>query len=212
MPVTLDADSLAIAAKRLARIDPVLAKVHQQHGPPPLWKRPANLASLIRIILEQQVSIAAAKGTFDRLKSACGGRVSAERIRSLGQAGLRELGFSRQKARYTDVLVENVLARKFRVGQLRHMEDHEVRKQITSQLGLGDWSADVFLLLALCRPDIFPVGDLAIVKGVEYLEQQSYPETQNLLDRAEAWRPYRSVAARMIWQSYVIRKNRVFDP
>jgi DNA-3-methyladenine glycosylase II len=193
----------------LAAGDPALASVLRALGPPPLWKRPATLATLIRIILEQQVSLASAKATFDRLVDACDGKVNQQAILELGQAKLTSLGFSRQKARYTYTLAEQVDAGNFKIGGLSRKSDQQVRSEITAQLGMGNWTADVFLMMALLRPDLFPTGDLALVKGLEELDAKSYPTVDALLERAEGWRPYRSVATRMIWQSYLHKRSKV---
>ena len=199
----LDRDSLRTAAEKLARIDPHLCDVHRRFGTPPLWKRPATFATLVRIILEQQVSLASAKSTFDRLASACGSRVTAAEVAGIGETRLRELGFSRQKARYTIALADDVQRKRFRIGSLRRQGDAEVRRRITERLGLGNWSADVFLLMALGRHDVFPVGDLALVKGLGELDGGRYETKEDALARAERWRPYRSVATRMVWQLYL---------
>jgi DNA-3-methyladenine glycosylase II len=149
----------------------------------------------------------AAWSTYKRLDETCDGRVSASTIAELGENGLRELGFSRQKARYTRLLAENVLAKRFRIGSLRHQDDAEVRRRIVSQLGLGNWSADIYLLMALCRRDVFPLGDLAITKGISKMDDREYHGPEQILERAESWRPYRSVATRMIWQFYLNRNT-----
>lgn len=204
---TLNSTELVEAARRLARNDPALAAVWQQHGPPPLWKRPATFATLIRIILEQQVSLASAKSVFDKLCTACGGKITAANLLEIGETGLRAAGFSRQKMRYALGLADDVVKRRFVIGSLRHRSDDEVRQLMTSRLGLGDWSADVFLMMALCRPDILPVGDLALVKGMTELDSGDYDTMEKVIARAETWRPFRSVASRMVWQLYLGNRN-----
>lgn len=203
----LDKTSLHRAAKQLAKIDPALAQVYDELGPPPLWKRPATFATFVRIILEQQVSLASAKSTFDKLRASCEGSVTAANVSKLGNDSLREIGFSRQKARYTLALAEDVRTRRFQIGSLRHKSDDDARCLITSRLGLGDWSADVFLLMALMRQDLFPVGDLALIKGMTSLDGGDYSTSELALVRAESWRPLRSVASRMIWQWYLRPKK-----
>lgn len=128
----LNAESLAAAAKTLAGNDPALAQVLARHGFPPLWKRPATFATLVRIILEQQVSLASAKATFGKLALACDGKINAVNMQQLGDEGLRASGFSRQKARYALALADDVLQKRFRVGALRHRDDGEVRELITA--------------------------------------------------------------------------------
>ena len=209
MQPTLDTSELKYAAESLARIDPALRGILNRHGVPPLWKRPATFATLVRVLLEQQVSLVSAKATYRRLLTACHGRVTAERVLELGHDGLKELGVTRQKTRYASALATEVHQRNFLIGRLRYLSDDEARQEITKQLGFGIWSADVFLLLALARPDVIPLGDLALVKGMHELDGGDYQEINALLKRAEMWRPYRGVATRMIWQLYLGNRNRL---
>ena len=204
----MNVSDLGRAAKRLAREDPALRKVLRRYGPPPLWKRPATFATFVRIILEQQVSLTSAKSTYDKLADACGGKVSVSTVTRLGDVGLRSVGFTRQKRRYTLALADDISAKRFRVGGLRHRSDDEARKLITARLGLGNWSADVFLMMSLGRPDILPVGDLALIKGMVELDDGNYDTTEKVITRAESWRPYRSVACRMVWQLYLANRQR----
>ena len=205
----LDLAGLAAAAERLAEVDPYLRVMLHRQGPPPLWKRPATFGTLIHIVLEQQVSLDSARATYECLRRACGGRVTAPQVRARGEAGLRELGFTRQKARYGVALADDVVSGRFRVGALRYLDDDAVRSQIKARLGLGDWTASVFLLMALARPDVLPLGDLALVKGLQELDGGDYASSKAVLARAEVWRPFRSVATRMIWQLYLANRNRL---
>lgn len=211
MPMTLKASDLKAAAEQLADIDPSLSDVLARYGPPPLWKRPATFSTLVHVLLEQQVSLVSAMATFKRLKAVCEGRVTASRVTNLGTDALREIGFTRQKARYATALAADVEAGRFQVGTLRHLPDDEAMSQITGCLGFGVWSANVFLLLALARPDVLPLGDLALVKGMNELDGGNYENVDALLLRAEMWRPYRAVATRMIWQLYLTNRNRLAE-
>lgn len=204
---TLSRESLRQAAGTLAAGDASLRRVLESLGPPPMWGRPVSFATFVRIVLEQNVSLASAKHTFERLRTHGGGSVTAANVLELGESGLRPLGFSRQKARYVVLLADEVRRRRFPIRRLRSLPDPEVRAEITSRLGLGAWTADIFLLMALRRPDVFPVGDLALVKGLRELDGGAYDATAAVVERAEAWRPYRSVAARMIWQLYLHNRN-----
>lgn len=204
---SLDAETCREAATKLAQVDPALADVLNRLGPPPLWKRPANFATLVRIVLEQQVSLTSAKSALDRVARLCSGRINALEIEALGQQRLRDAGITRQKARYICQLAADVNSRALEVAKLRHQSDERVRAEITSRLGLGDWSADVFLILALGRRDVLPVGDLALVKGMTELDGGDYSDRQSVIDRADLWRPFRSVATRMVWQLYLDRRG-----
>jgi DNA-3-methyladenine glycosylase II len=207
-PIPLDVARLRCAADRLARSDRGLGDIQSRLGPPPLWKRPATFATFVRIILEQQVSLASSKSTFDRLRNTCRGKPSAVNVLALGEPQLRTLGITRQKARYIHALAADVAGGRFSVGRLRHLPDDRLRSNITARLGLGDWSADVFMLLAVCRTDVLPVGDLALVKGMSEMDGRLYDTADKVIRRAETWRPYRSVATRMIWQLYLHNRGK----
>ena len=209
MQSMLNPSDLKRAARHLARLDPALGEVLKCHGPPPLWKRPATFATMVHVLLEQQVSLVSAMATFKRLEIACQGRVTANRVCDLGEGTLRKLGLTRQKSRYASALAREVRAGSFKVGRLRHMADEQAKAEITQRIGFGNWSADVFLLLALARPDVIPLGDLALVKGMHELDGGNYEQCDDLLTRAERWRPFRGVATRMIWQLYLINRNRL---
>lgn len=199
---------VAEGAERLARSDPALRAIYEQFGPPPLLRRPATFGTLIHIILEQQVSVESAKSTFDRLNKRCGGDVRPQSLLQIGSETLRELGFSRQKARYSLALADDCVEQRFSISRLRKLDDHAVREQIVSRLGLGNWSADVFMMLALLREDILPIGDLALVKGLEEIDETKYDSSDGIVARAESWRPLRSIATRMVWQWYVHKRGR----
>lgn len=207
---TLDKPSLNRLANRLAKRDPRLQLALEIGGPPKLWKRTPNFATFVRIILEQQVSLASAWSTFNRLKSEVT-RITPSTVMPLHESGLRDLGFSRQKARYTYALATDCLSRRFVIGRLPKMDDAEVREAVTARLGLGQWSADVFMLLALGRHDVLPLGDYALVKGwSELCDDATFDlgtAKNHLSDAAEEWRPYRSVATRMVWAYYLHRRG-----
>lgn len=192
----------------MCRRDPQLKAVRERVGDPLAWTRPPTFATLVRIILEQQVSLASAKVTFDRLKAACGGVINAKRIAALSGADLRRCGLSRQKARYVTLLADDVRRREFSVTGLATMADDGVRQSITARMGLGNWTADIFLLMALRRDDILPVGDLALVKGIQELDPSVGSTLEAICERAEIWRPYRSAATKMIWTLYLFNRNR----
>ncbi|MEM6473821.1 MAG: DNA-3-methyladenine glycosylase 2 family protein [Planctomycetota bacterium] len=207
-PIRLTSATLLKAAQTLAGNDPRLADVLASHGPPPLLRRPATFATLVHIILEQQVSVESAKSTFDRLRASLDGEIVPETVLEHGEDGLKELGFSRQKSRYTIALATDCQEKRFRIDRLRQKSDQQVRDEICARLGLGNWSAEVFMMMALLRPDVLPVGDLALVKGMAELDSVEYADSDAVLQRAEKWRPFRSVATRMVWQHYAASRRR----
>ena len=206
-PQALTEISLGRAAKTLARRDSDLASILESLGPPPLWARPPGFSTLIKIILEQQVSLASAASMFARLKKNTTPFRPARMI-ELGEAHLKSLGLTRQKTAYCLDLADALNNKRLRLVQLSQMSDADVKAALMGIKGLGSWSADVYLLMVLRRPDVFPATDLALVTAVTELKQQpARPNTNELLKMAEAWRPYRSVAARMLWQYYLAKRS-----
>jgi DNA-3-methyladenine glycosylase II len=203
--ITLNNQTLAEAAQQLARRDRHLSAILQTHGHPPLWRRPATFTTLVRIILEQQVSLKSADAMFRKLKRSIL-PFKPERVLQLGPNHLRTLGVTRQKTAYliniSTVIVDGTLD----LRQLWRLSDAEVKHALIQIKGLGSWSADVYLLMAMCRADIWPAGDLALAVAVQELNQlKRRPTFAELEEFAEKWRPYRAVAARMLWQYYLGR-------
>ena len=205
-PDALNEVTLAAAAKQLARRDEYLRFILKTYGPPPLWARPASFSTLIKIILEQQVSLASAASMFDRMRKNIV-PFRPDRMIELGDLHLKSLGLTRQKTSYCLDLAESLTGKRLRLSQLSRLSDAEAKAALMAIKGLGSWSADVYLLMVLRRPDVFPATDLALVTAVTSLKQLAErPTTYQFLEMAEKWRPYRSVAARMLWQYYLARR------
>jgi DNA-3-methyladenine glycosylase II len=189
----------------LARRDADLATLARRHGPPPLWDRPAGFQTLLLIILEQQVSLASARAAFERLREAAD-PLSPGRLLKLPDAQLRGIGFSRQKAGYARGLAEAMVSGAFDPARLADLSDQEARQTLMELRGIGAWTAEVYLLMALRRRDVWPVGDLALQVAVQEVKGLAErPDAGAMLALAEPWRPWRSVAARMLWQHYLSR-------
>jgi DNA-3-methyladenine glycosylase II len=200
---TLDEFSLRAAVSQLAARDPDLAGVVARYGVPPLWDRPPGFASLVRIILEQQVSLASALAAYNRLQARLGTLTPAAFL-TLDDVELKAAGFSRQKTRYSRLLAEALLSGAFDLDALGSLPDDEVRARLLSLKGIGRWSADIYLLMALCRPDVWPRSDLALVQAVARLKKlPGLPTPEEFEQIGEAWRPYRSAAARLAWFEYL---------
>jgi DNA-3-methyladenine glycosylase II len=205
----LDRAGLRAAARALGTIDPTLGAILGAHGPPPLWARRPGFPTLVRIVLEQQVSLGSADAAWRRLVVACDGRVRPASVLRLSGDELRRIGFSRQKASYVRGLAESLAARRLDLAGLAAHDDEAVRDRLLDVRGLGPWSADIYLIMALGRPDVWPAGDLALrVAQAEALGLTSPPDPVASTAIAEAWRPWRSVAARMLWQAYLLRRGR----
>ncbi len=195
--------TLLEASAWLALADPDLARVDRLHGPPPLWARRPGFTTLVRIILEQQVSLASARAAFAALQRHTGA-VTPERVLGVGACGLRAVGLTRQKARYVRDLADGVVNGRVDLERLHRLSDADAHKTLTAIVGIGPWTADIYLIMALRRPDVWPVGDLALAKSVMHLKRlRRVPHEARLQRIAGAWRPWRSVAARMAWHYYL---------
>jgi DNA-3-methyladenine glycosylase II len=206
--VPLTKDSLERAAKLLARRDKDLASILKQYGPPPLWARKPGFATLVQIILEQQVSLASAAALFARLnKSIVPFRPA--RMLLLGETHLKSLGLTRQKTAYCLHLSQLLSEKHLKLSQLSVCSDEDAKARLMEVKGIGSWSADIYLLMALRRPDVWPSSDLALAIAVKQLRKlKARPGPDELNEIGERWRPFRSVAARMLWQYYLAqRKN-----
>ena len=172
-----------------------------------MWSRDPSYATLVHLILEQQVSLASAQAAFDRLRTALGGSVEPELLLGLTDEGLRAIGFSRQKAGYARTLASAVLDG-FDLGALGAMPDDEVRQALIAMPGIGPWTADIYLTMCLLRPDVWPHGDLALATSArDLLDLDEPPTFADLGKIAERWHPYRAVAARILWHDYLQRRG-----
>ena len=200
----LTTKSLSEAAKTLATRDKSLSSILETYGPPPMWGRKPGFTTLVRIIIEQQVSLVSARAMFERLKANVE-PFGAERFIELGEPFLRSLGMTRQKSSYCLHLAHAVTEGHLNV--LSRLSDDEAHATLLHIKGIGPWTAQVYLLMALRRPDIWPTGDVALATAVKNLKElAARPTFPELAQMAESWRPFRSVAARMLWQYYLAGK------
>jgi DNA-3-methyladenine glycosylase II len=196
-------------ALELAERDPALGKVVASHGLPTFWHRPPSFATLVLFVVEQQVSLASAKAVFDRMHAALGG-ITPDTLLSADPEVLRATGLTRQKQRYVLLLAAAVDDGSLELPALATMADDEVRRRLLALTGIGPWTADVYLLSALRRADMWPVGDRALQVGVgEVLGLGETPTPLALEVLGERWRPLRAVAARLVWHDYLCRRGRV---
>jgi DNA-3-methyladenine glycosylase II len=199
--------TLALAARELAARDELLANILVTYGDPPLWQRASGFRTLVHIILEQQVSLSSAKSMLLRLEQAIQ-PFTPERFLELGELHLRGLGVTRQKSAYLLHLSENIVSGELSLRQLSKFSDEQALVHLTRIKGIGLWSANIYLLMAMRRADIWPAGDLALAVAIKELKGlAARPSPEELEQIAESWRPHRAVAARMLWQYYLGRKS-----
>jgi DNA-3-methyladenine glycosylase II len=202
-PLPMTEQGLFEGSEILAARDPDLARVLERLGPPPLWNREPGFRTLVHIILEQQVSLASARAAFNKLVAKIGLLEPASFL-ELDDPELKAIGFSGQKGRYCRELSTAVLEGSLVLENLKSLPNDQVRREVMRVTGIGRWTADIYLLMALGRPDIWPRGDLALYKAVQDLKGFESPPTQTEFEElGEPWRPWRSVAARILWNHYL---------
>lgn len=191
----------------LAGRDASFTGIISAYGYPPFWSRPNTFESLVHVILEQQVSVASGLAALQKLKEKLE-IVSAENLLALSDEELKSCYFSRQKTIYARDLAANILNKNLILEELEMLSNNEIRSKLTSIKGIGNWTTDIYLMFILHRTDVFPAGDLAAVnslKKVKNLPKETSKE--RLLQIAEAWKPYRTIATMLLWHEYLSRKK-----
>ena len=195
--------TLKSASKKLAKSHPALGRIHVALGTPPLWNRDPGFATLVHMILEQQVSLASARSAFDKLNAACI-PLTPEKFLRFSDQELKAVGFSRQKTRYCRTLAQAVIASELDLSGLASKNDESVRETLTAMTGIGIWTANIYLLMVLLRTDVWPRGDIALQTAWQRLNGLETRPTANELEIiAQSWAPQRAVAARLLWHYYL---------
>jgi len=185
-----------------------MAFVYNAYGPPPLWDRPTGFGTLLNIILEQQVSLASAKACFDKLAAHIGD-VTPENLLSVNDIDLKTIGFSRQKTAYARHLCEAIINKNIDLDDLHTLPDADVKAELIKLKGVGEWTSDVYLLMAMLRPDVMPRGDIALHAAYQKLTgADKRPGSDEFIVMAEKWKPFRSVAARLLWHYYLSERRK----
>ncbi len=190
---------------QLLKLDKVFVDIHALYGSPPNWQRPEGFVSLARIMLEQQVSLQSANAHFNKLNSYLPEFTPTE-ILKLSDMEMLSCQVSKQKSTYLRELSSAILSRKMDLENLRQLPETEIRSQLKSIKGIGDWTADIYLMFCLQSKDIFPAGDIAIVNTVK--ELTSTVSLEEIIARAAMWKPYRSLASYFLWHYYLRKRNR----
>ena len=207
MTETFNESNFQVLCNKLARQDKELKAIIKTHGHPPMWTRPATFQSLILFILEQQVSLAAAYAAFKKLKEKIGA-VTPPKILSMTDKDMRACYFSRQKIVYARELANAIQSKELQLKKLTFATNDEVRLELKKIKGIGDWTADVYLMHALQRTDLFPLGDIALVNSLKETKQlHKHISKEEMLAIAEPWRPYRTIAAMILWHAYIKKRN-----
>src|SRR5579871_3006487 len=203
----LDETGFAQGVQFLASQDEHLAAVVKTYGVPPLWVREPGFPTLVYIILEQQVSLASARALYQKLEKAVS-PFTPEKFLQLTETEMRQLGFSRQKSHYTRLLADAINQKQFDLDALHALHDNHAREKLVALKGIGRWTSDIYLLSALRRPDIWPVGDLALATAVQEVKQlRKRPSPEKLEKMGAPWKPFRAIAARLFWHAYLCKRG-----
>ncbi len=193
----------------LSKKDRRLKSIIDQYGYPPVWTRPPTFSTLIHIILEQQVSLASGLVAFVKLKHRLK-TITPEKILQLTDSEMKDCYFSRQKTSYAKNLADAIISKQLNLEIFSHLPDEEVKHELKCIKGIGDWTADMYLLFALQRTDIFPVGDLALINAFKEIHKIATPLTKEEISvYSERWKPYRSVATMLFWHYYLRKRGRM---
>lgn len=203
----LNEQNLAEICEGLSKTDSDLADIFQTFGTPPLWARKADFPTLIHIILEQQVSLASAASAFNKLKERLG-EITPASVLKLSDEELKACYFSRQKTVYARALAKAILDGSLDLKALEELPDAAVKHELKKIKGIGDWTADIYLLMALLRADVMPKGDLALHVAYKRLKNLEHaPNSDEFQQIAEKWKPFRAAAARLLWHYYLSAKK-----
>ncbi|SEW13133.1 DNA-3-methyladenine glycosylase family protein [Chitinophaga arvensicola] len=197
---------------QLSSQDPELAFILTTYGYPPMWTRPNTFESLVHIILEQQVSLASALAALNKLKEKLG-KITPAKLLALTDEELKACYFSRQKMSYARFLASAIQSRQFSFKALETLPDDEVRAKLVALKGIGNWTADVYLMFVLQRADIFPIGDLAAVNALKQVKKlPKDTAAEKLLHLSAAWQPNRTVATMILWHYYLSLRAKDTSP
>lgn len=187
----------------LANCDQDLKSIIENHDYPPMWNRENTFETLVHIILEQQVSLASALAALHKLKEKIT-EITPENILSLTDAEMRECYVSRQKNTYIKGLANSILEGKINLEKFQKMSDEKIRETLISLKGIGNWTIDIYLMLALQRTDVFPIGDLAAVNALKKIKRLP-PKIarEEIITISKEWKPLRSVATMVLWHYYL---------
>ena len=192
--------------KGLAQGDEDLKKILDSYGYPPMWTRPNSFATLVLIILEQQVSLQSAYAAFTKLSQKIK-KINPQNFLQLTDEELRQCYFSRQKIGYVRGLATALTSQRLDLRKLALLTDDAIRTKLVSLKGIGDWTVDIYLLHAMQRLDVFPLGDLALVKAIKEIKGLTHATKEELIDIGDRWRPHRSIATMMLWHYYLQKRG-----
>lgn len=211
---TFNKENFTGICDQLASIDGDLAAIINIYGYPPMWTRLNTFETLVHIILEQQVSLASALAALHKLRERLK-QITPESFLTLTDEELKACYFSRQKTVYARALATALYERQLDLALLEKLPDEDVRAELIKLKGIGNWTIDVYLMFALQRTDIFPIGDLAAVNALVRVKKlPAGTPKERLHEIAGEWKPYRTVATMLLWHLYLsspVRKKQIIQ-
>ncbi|MCG2615036.1 DNA-3-methyladenine glycosylase 2 family protein [Terrimonas sp. NA20] len=212
VPETFSSENFQTICDRLGRKDKALRQVLQAHGYPPMWTRKNNFETLVHIILEQQVSLASALAALNKLKEKIK-RITPSRVLDLTDEEMRACYVSRQKMVYIRGLAESIRKGHTDLKKLSKQSNEKVREELIVLKGIGNWTIDVYLMFALQRTDLFPIGDLAAVNALKRVKNLAKDTSrEDMLKVSEGWAPFRTVATMILWHYYLSNTGKKIAP
>lgn len=206
---TFNESNFHLICDYLGAKDPDLRLILDSHHYPPFWKRSPSFETLVHIILEQQVSLAAALAALNKLKNKTGGKITPRIVAALTEEDLKECYFSRQKIIYTKDLARAMLNQDLNLEKLSGMDNDTARSTLIKIKGIGNWTVDVYLMMVLQRCDLFPLGDIALMTSVRETKKLPREISRDAIAAiASYWKPYQTIAAFILWHSYLCKRNR----
>jgi len=194
---------------QLAAGDKDLGEVIRLYGYPPLWHRREGFATMVHIILEQQVSLASARAAYDRLKDKIG-LITPKKILALTDEELKTCYFSRQKIVYVRHLASAIAKKELDLRSLSALSNEEIRQKLIAIKGIGHWTVEVYLMMILHRCDLFPLGDIALINSLKEVKRLPKATTRAEVELIAArWKPLRTIAAFLLWHAYICRRNMI---
>lgn len=209
LPKTFNKDNFRLICDKLASRDKDLKKIIKSYGYPPCWQRAPGFETLVYIILEQQVSLASAKAAYLKLKEKLVS-ITPQALLQLNDDELKACYFSRQKIVYTRHLAALILSKELDIDSFSKMDSEHIRSALMKVKGIGSWTADVYLMMALQRTDLFPAGDVALIRSIKEVKRlnEDHPK-EEILKLSAKWKPYQTIAAYILWHAYLSKRQKV---
>lgn len=190
----------------LIKKEKIFKYIYEIYGEPPNWFRPQSFETLVKIILEQQLSLASAKAHFTKLKENIQ-NITPSKMLEFSDEEYRMCHISRQKIKYIKNLSMAIESKQLILEELELLEEEEIREKLCKIKGIGDWSSNVYLMISMQLKDIFPLGDVALINAIKDLTKLD--NINKIEKRVIKWKPYRSLAAYFLWHYYIKKRNKI---